>query len=66
VVENKKRIIVEFKTLKIESIYFKIYTSKISRSEDEILTFNTKDYNEVLDYKFINYKKSCLVLKNDI
>ena len=66
VVEDKKKIIVEFKTIEENSIYFKISTSKISISKDEILNLKTKSYNEVLDYKFINYKKSCLTLKNDI
>jgi len=66
IVDDKKNIILEIFDNNIESLNVKVLTSKISNSEDEKLYFHTKNYNEVLEYKFINYKKSCLVLKNEI
>lgn len=66
ILDDKYKIIIEFNSKKSKYIDLKIYTSRISSSVDENLRFSTKNLNEVLDYKFINYKKSCLVLKNDI
>lgn len=64
--EDKKNIIIEFGQNVNKTLSLKINTSEISVSEDEILKFTTKEYNDVVDLKFINYKQICLIFKNDI
>ncbi len=46
--------------------YIAFQFALIASIDDINLVFHTTEDNEILDYKFINYKKSCLTTKNDI
>lgn len=58
--ENKKQVILSFSWEVTGDLNLKIFTSKISSSNDKNLTFKTKSNNSVVLYKQINYKKACL------
>lgn len=64
--ENKKDIIITFNWNMSGNFSFKILLSKISSSSDKVLNFKTKENNQIISYKQVNYKKACLETKNDI
>lgn len=66
IIEDKKKIILNINNNISGELSLTIKASEITDWEDSKLDFNTQNHNQILDYKFINYKKSCLVLKNEI
>ena len=59
--QDKKRILVSFKWTNLTNATLKILVSKISSSKDISLIFKTKNLNNIISYKQIDYKKACLV-----
>ncbi len=65
--EDKKSVIIEYKWNVWDSLNLNILASKISKSSDDInVSFKTKNENKVESFKFIDYKRSCVIFSNPI
>jgi len=66
--EMKKVVFIKLSKIleKNSEIKIKIKASKISTSRDLNLSLSTSEKNKIVDFKFKNYKLSCIYFKKDI
>ena len=66
VVDDKKWVIVEIGQSDISLLKVDIFLSKFVLSDNVSLSFNSRQYNKVIDYQFIDYNTSCISFSNPV
>lgn len=66
IVENKKQILLSFRGELNWDLDLKVLTSKLSRSADISMNFQTKKENQITNFSAIDYKKLCLTTTQPI
>ncbi|MEF2175905.1 MAG: MG2 domain-containing protein [Candidatus Absconditabacteria bacterium] len=66
ITQDKKRVILKTNGSYDKSLEVKIFSSKISSSNDITLSFSTKNLNQVLSFNFVDYNTSCIKFKNEV